>query len=500
MSERPNILLITSDQQHFSTLGVTNPRIQTPALDRLCAEGTRFDRAYTCNPVCSPTRASIITGLYPSVHGCWTIGVKLPEDVPTVGDYLHQAGYHSALLGKAHFQPLASYPDQTSLEAQPTLREIDFWRQFGGPWYGFDQIELCRNHADEAHAGQHYAAWMEDNGLPNWRDYFQDWPSNQPKRHHHWDLPQEYHYTHWTAERSIAHVERCVAAEQPFFTWASFHDPHPPYLVSEPWASMYDPAEMEPGRLTQGEHDFSPPYLRLTQEERPDFSAFKEEHGSHGCHTHRHREERLRQDTAIYYGMVSFMDHEIGRLLGRLDELGVADNTLVVFTSDHGHYLGQHGLIAKGPFHYEDGIRVPFIVRCPGQVPAGRVSDELQSLVDLTPTFLAAAGLEVPGAMQGLDQMSCWRGEGQVRDHVVCENRHQPTRLHLRTYLDTRHKLTVFRTADFGELYDLVEDPGETRNLWDEPSAAALKSEVLLRMVQADLRREPTRLPRIAGA
>src|SRR5689334_3736817 len=121
-----NILLITSDQQHHSTLGCINPRIQTPHLDRLAREGIRFDRAYCNNPLCSPSRSTIITGLYPSQHHCWTIGVKLPEDVPTVGSLLSRAGYQSSLIGKAHFQPLACTGDQTSLECQPTLRDLDF--------------------------------------------------------------------------------------------------------------------------------------------------------------------------------------------------------------------------------------------------------------------------------------------------------------------------------------------------------------------------------------
>ncbi|MGB3328527.1 MAG: sulfatase-like hydrolase/transferase, partial [Thermomicrobiales bacterium] len=136
MATTPNILLITSDQQHWFTLGRDNPRIQTPNLDRLAAMGTQYDRAYCPNPVCTPSRSSIITGQYPSLHGAWTIGVKLPEDVPTVGDSLHAHGYHTSLIGKAHFQPLASTPEQTSLEAQPTLRDLDFWRGFTGPWYG----------------------------------------------------------------------------------------------------------------------------------------------------------------------------------------------------------------------------------------------------------------------------------------------------------------------------------------------------------------------------
>src|SRR5437763_824143 len=175
----PNILLITSDQQHSSTLGAINPRIDTPALDRLCAEGTRFERAYCNSPVCSPSRSTIITGLYPAWHGCWTIGVKLPEDVPTVGEIFSSHGYTTTLVGKAHFQPLASTPEQTSLECQPALRDLDFWRGFHGPWYGFEHVEVARNHADESHAGQHYALWMEEHGLKNWRDYFRPWPGPQ---------------------------------------------------------------------------------------------------------------------------------------------------------------------------------------------------------------------------------------------------------------------------------------------------------------------------------
>src|SRR5579862_9524926 len=141
---QPNILLITSDQQHYDTLGVDNPRIKTPALDRLSNEGSRFSRAYCNNPVCSPSRSTIITGLYPSWHHCWTIGVKLPEDVPVVGDVFHANGYDTSLIGKAHFQPLASAPGQESIECHPKLRDLNFWRKFHGPWYGFQRVETCR--------------------------------------------------------------------------------------------------------------------------------------------------------------------------------------------------------------------------------------------------------------------------------------------------------------------------------------------------------------------
>ena len=160
-------------------------------------------------------------------------------------------------------------------------------------------------------------------------------------------------------------------SDQPFFLWASFFDPHPEYLVPEPWDSMYDPAGITVPRVTAGEHDSNPPHLQLTQQPDPDYSAWNETNGSycHGFHSHLHDHDDLARDIACYYGMVSCMDKYIGQIIDHLDGLGLADNTLVVFTSDHGHYFGQHGLIAKGAFHYEDGIRVPMIARLPGRIP-----------------------------------------------------------------------------------------------------------------------------------
>ena len=504
MPTQPNILLITSDQQHWDTLGATNPRIRTPALDRLAAEGTRFTRAYCNNPVCSPSRAMIITGLYPAWHHCWTIGVKLPEDVPTVGDIFRASGYFTALVGKAHFQPLASAPGEESLECQPLLRDLAYWSKFHGPWYGFEHIEVARNHADESHAGQHYALWMEEKGLKNWRDYFEPWPPRKdtPKRRHVWDLPEQLHYSTWTAERTIACMQRSLAEKRPFFIWSSFHDPHPPYLVPQPWASMYKPEDMTPGRLEPGEMERLPPHFQKTQERDPDFSSYKETpHGNHGFHSHLIDPASQRKNMAVYYGMISFLDQQAGRILEALAASGAAENTLVVFTTDHGHFLGQHGLRAKGPFHYEDMLKLPFLVRYPGRVPAGTVNDSLQALIDLPETFLAAAGLPVPGLMQGVDQLDVWCAKAaQARDHVVVENRHQPTAVHLRTYIDARYKITLYRDHDYGELFDLQQDPEERVNLWNAPAAAGLKCELLRRFMNAELKREPTRLPRIAGA
>lgn len=503
---RPNILLITSDQHHYSALGVHNPKIKTPNLDRLCREGTNFSRAYCPNPTCTPTRASIITGQYPSQHGAWSLGTKLDESVPTIGDAFQAHGYSTTLVGKAHFQPLLSQPDQTSLESYSTLHDLDFWRNFHGPFYGFEHIELARNHADEAHVGQHYAIWMEEEGLADWPRYFQKgWPQNTPdsiKREGAWDLPADFHYTTWTAERTIAAIERSAQEKRPFFTWASFHDPHPPYLVPEPWASMYDPADMEPGTLQPGEMERLPPHFGLTQQAKPDYSPWRETpHGNHGFNSHLGSDEQHRHDMAIYYGMVSFMDEQIGRILDALDRLGLAQSTLIVFTTDHGHFLGAHGLWHKGAFHYEDALRLPFIVRWPDRVAANRQSSALQSLVDLAPTFLTACDIDVPGAMQGVNQLPVWCGQKEkARDEVLVEFRHQPTTVHLRTYIDERYKLTVYRDRNYGELFDLQDDPDERCNRWDDDGFAAIKAQLFQKFVNAELKREAMHFPRIAGA
>jgi arylsulfatase A-like enzyme len=259
---------------------------------------------------------------------------------------------------------------------------------------------------------------------------------------------------------------------------------------------------MEPGSFTPGEFEHMPPQFARTRQADPDFSDYQEPGGQglHGFHSHLHTEDELRRSLACYYAMLSLVDAEIGRILASLERLGIAENTLVVFSTDHGHYLGQHGLIAKGAFHYEDLLRIPMIVRYPGYVPAGLVSQELQSQIDLAPTFLAAAGLAAPGSMPGTDQLPVWMGQQSGRSWALVENRHNPTSVHLRTLITARHKLTVYRGHTYGELFDLQEDPSEIHNRWDDPAYAALKAELLLRFVQAEIEREPTRMPRIAGA
>lgn len=503
MRKKPNILLITSDQQHYNTIGAFNEEIKTPNLDRLVKEGTYFKRAYTVNPTCTPTRASLITGKYPSQHGAWTLGTKLMESEHTVGEDFIRAGYRTALVGKAHFQPLKGEDGYESLEAYPILQDLDFWRNFHECFYGFEHAELARNHTNEAHVGQHYAIWMEEKGLSGWRDYFLPPTGSMDKNAKRvWEIPEEYHYDAWIAERTEALLEAYAEKEEPFFLWASFFDPHPDYFAPEPWAGLYDPEKLTVPGLTPGEHDANSPFHRLSQEEAPDVSAYKKSgFGLHGVHSHLHDEAELKKDVAVYYGMVSLMDKYIGKILNKLDELKLAEDTLVIFTTDHGHFFGQHGLIAKGPFMYDDLIRVPFIVRYPGRVPGGRVSAAMQSLVDFVPTILDYCGIKEPDGLSGVSQRSVWNGEAeQVRSHIICEHNHERGSVDLRTYVDERYKLTLYLGMDCGDLYDLQNDPDEVHNLWPEPEYKNLKAELMFRFLQAEMEREPKFMRRIAGA
>ena len=341
--------------------------------------------------------------------------------------------------------------------------------------------------------GQHYALWMEAQGLDNWRDYYETPTGNNDAQVRKWQIPERFHYNTWIAERSNALLEQYATAGESFFLWASFFDPHPKYLVPEPWDRMYDPAQLTVPGLTPGEHDSNPPHFRLTQERDPDFTPWLERggHGLHGCHSHLHERDELARDVACYYGMISCMDSHIGHILARLDETGLAENTLVVFTSDHGHFFGQHGLIAKGPFHYEDMLRVPMIVRWPGVCAAGARSDALQSLTDLPVSFLSACDIEVPSDMTGIDQSRVWAGElPSMRNEVLVENHHQPTTLHARTLVTERYKLTTYCNRPWGELFDLEADPEEVHNLWNIADYGWLKDWLIERMLLAEMAQE----------
>ena len=503
---KKNVLLITSDQQHYNTIGAFNSEIRTPNLDRLVKEGMTFNRAYCPNPTCTPTRGSIITGKYPSQHGGWSLGTKVDENQNTLGDELIKNGYRTALVGKAHFHPLQSTEEYPSLEAYPTLQDIDFWRRFNDEhdrWYGFQHCQLLRNHTTEAHVGQHYVLWLEEKGCKNWRDYFVKPTGNlEYRKRRKWEIPEEFHYDNFIAEKSNELIEEYAKNDEPFFLWSSFFDPHPDYEVPEPYYSMYDREKLTIPISHAKEHLNNPPHYQMAKEKNADFSVYCESgFADHGFHFHDDNEEDVRENTAIYYGMVTMMDKYIGKILDKLDELQIAQDTLVIFTTDHGHLLGHHGLVAKGPFMYEDMIKVPMIIRQNEAIPQNMVSGAMQSLVDLAPTILSMTDNTIPYDMTGINQHKVWTGERtSVRNHAIVEHRHEPTKIHLKTYVNERYKLTVYYNQTYGELYDLENDPKENNNLWDNEGYRNIKQDLLMKYIWAELGKEELSMPRIANA
>ncbi len=268
--------------------------------------------------------------------------------------------------------------------------------------------------------------------------------------------------------------------------------------MPKPYDSMYSPDDMPD--FHADDHELNPPHYQKTQEEFPDYSEYVVEQELHGMHSHLQKPDELKKDIAVYYGMVTMMDKYIGKILDGLKSLGLEEDTIVVFTSDHGHFFGQHGLIRKGPFPYEDLIKIPFIAKYPKHIPADVESSSMQSLVDLTPTFLAAAGIKIPHAMTGANQWDTWQGNESARKCVICEDAHEHPTINVRTYVDDRYKITVMHGQSYGLMFDLEEDPSEMNNLWDNTDYKELKEDLLLRYISAELDKESRPMPRIKQA
>jgi arylsulfatase A-like enzyme len=500
-----NLLLVTTDQQRADSIGAYgNPVCATPNFDVLAAAGTRFDAARTQHILCQPSRATILTGTYPSTHGVVCNGVDLPERASeqSVATHLGRAGFRTALFGKAHFATVYPFVPTGRVESvEGSARVPDGWT---GPYFGFDHVELVLFGHNmrmaplqgnwnwcfgPAPMGLHYGRWLFRDGDDRGRarlaamqpeasghvwDHTQTWPSA---------LAEEDHPTTWIAERAIDWLR---AVDEPFFAWVSFTDPHHPMDAPEPWCDRYDPADVlevlpEPH---PEEFEGKPPLHRAwTQGARGTPFEFANPGGAH------YTREELARMTAGYYGMVSQIDHQLGRLLALLDERGLAADTLVVLTSDHGEFLGHHQMIFKGPVHYDDLLRVPLIVRGPGYAPGAAVDDPVGT-IDVAPSLLDAAGVAVPEHVEGRPLLD------GGREHVVTENDFDiVVRLSLRTLTTRTHKVTVDRDhAENGELYDLVEDPGERVNRWADPAYASLRSDLVATLhdvVNREVRAEP---------
>lgn len=485
MPDRPNILLITSDQHRADHLSIAGlEAIQTPNLDRLGREGCHIGRAYTCSPVCTPARVSLLTGQYPSRHGAYSIGVTTePFPTTTVPGLLAQAGYRTALFGKSHFVETGRMMEHITGQADP---DPAFFRTFTGPYVGFDEVRLSRGHTTNCVPDMHYRCFLEDHA-EDWEKWF---PHLQGDYDHSaagpWDLPAHLHDSTWVGNETCAFIEREQDTDRPWFAWASLQDPHEPHVCPHEWYERV-PADnlplLEPYR--EGEFEGKPAFYTSAYEEDWGVGTPWNDAQSVPC-AHRRDTLESRKHAAMRatLGMVLGIDEQIGRVLATLEQTGQAQNTLVIYTSDHGEYHGHHGFWGKGLPAFEDAQRVPMLAWGPGHVRALGTQDTLASLIDVPRTVLDLAEVPLPRHTQGESLLPLLRGEAEaVRDEVLVELR-AIEKFSQHTLVNDRHKLVVYETLEEGELYDLEQDPDQYHNLWSEPSAAGIRCDMLLRLAR----------------
>ena len=487
MADPPNILLITSDQQRGDCFGFEGRKVRTPHLDALADSGTRFSACITPNVVCQPSRASILTGVLPLTHGVSDNGVDLPAAVGETGfaKRLSDAGYHTALLGKAHFATHNTFAATGTPECR--FSSADYPEGWRGPYMGFDHFEsmVAPHNLDRMHfapAGLAYEEFLNHGGqgparLDLWRTKLE--PVTEAAQTWHSALPPALHHSNWVGDITSRFLER--NRERPFCAWVSFPDPHHPFDAPDPWSRMHHPDEVDLPLHRTKDLDRRPWWHRQSLEGVPqmddqDLVAQR----MHYSRTPDQDDGKLRHIIANYYGMISLIDHNVGRILLALDTLGLAENTLVIYTTDHGDWLGDHGLLLKGPMHYEGLLRVGCIVRGPG-VPAATVRADPVSTLDIPATLLDYAGLSADERWHSRSLRPLLEGNGS-RDFAYNEWDLRASRcgvdLKLRTVRTHSHKLTLEVSSGAGELYDLANDPYELDNRFDDPGLAVVRREL----------------------
>lgn len=449
-ADRPHVLLIHADQVRTDALRVYgNAQIKTPAIDQLAADGVRFNHSYCSFPVCTPSRYSLLSGLPVHEHRGWNNRCTLPPGTPTFASLLRQAGYATKAVGKMHFTP--------------TYLEV-----------GFSEMELAEQDGpgrwdDDYHRFLRRLGLVDANDLEDQRgEYRKDAPRI------YWEsvgalpsnLDEAHHSTTWIGDRSVETLEKWAAAS-PALLMVGFVKPHHPFDPPEPWVHQYDPDTIS----------LLPGWVRQTP--APDLALQR------GYFTNEFlTEASVRRATALYYASLSQLDAQIGRMLQVLKAKGLYDSTLIIFTSDHGEYLGFHHLLLKGNHLYDPLARVPLIIKYPRRLDAGSVRDELVSTVDVAPTILQAAGLNIPPAMRGQNLAA----PAAAREVVFCETRPQ-------VMARTRTSKLILDTARPARslFYDLEKDPLEMTNLFHNPG----RKEEIARLTRAIQAWRPAKLPEV---
>lgn len=469
MTQQPDILLILADQWGAASVGAYGCDVDgvTPHLDALAARGVRYDRHYTPTPICGPSRNAMLTGRSPSVTGVVANDIEPRADIPFFTQELREAGYGTAGVGKFHFTPHTNYPpsdlDHLGFDDVQVTEDTRH-----GPWLDWVAAEHPQ-HYEAAFA----TAWPTPylaSLPPDGRDARPEWaaararhvePLTRPPYRriaHPSPLPEEVHQSTWIADRAIADIRACEAAPTtPAFHYVSFVDPHDPYDPPQSWAERFDWRAMPAPVPQEWARAGAAWEYGAFQDSKFELDTFDEETWA-----------RLR---AAFYASAAFVDDQIGRILQAVEESG--RETLVLFTTDHGDLIGDHGLLMKGPWHYDKAIRCPMVVAGAGTAEGAAVGT-LTSHLDLRPTILDAAGVDAGmGEGRALPRRPDELLEPAPRERLLVETNTSyvaPQRDQVRTLITADGwRLTIFCDQAYGELFDLLNDPQEQHNVFDDP-------------------------------
>ena len=488
------ILFVTTDQQRADTLGCYGGSLsRTPVVDALAAEGVRYDRAVPQSVVCMPSRSTMLTGQHPTTHGVWMNGVPLPVDAPSVAAVLHGAGYRTALIGKAHFEP---YFDPFLRFTENAVSRTGTTPP-GGTHRGFEHLELG-THGPMGNL--HYAQWLRENHPEAAAGFYAvvdgdlqvnaagggDTDAPQVKVN---PIPRDWYHTDWVADRTIAWLDS-LDANDDWFCWMSFPDPHHPWdppqseMQRVDWRDVPLPAGY-PSSAAEREAilDAKPRHWRLWYDGRLVSNYEAPAKWVPATMT----ADQVREINARNAVEVELIDEALGRVLAAVAARGWADDVDVVFTTDHGELQGDFGLLFKGPYHVDGLMRLPLVWRPARSAGAsgggGAVVSGAVGLVDLAPTFCSIAGLPAPDWMQG-EPLSLDGSSTPERVLTEWDSELFGVGVHLRTVTRDRWVCTAYlpgtvHDGSEGELYDLVEDPLQRRNLWDDPGCASLRSDLV---------------------
>lgn len=455
-----NVLLLHTDQQRADTLGCYgNACAQTPNLDKLAREGVTFRHHYTSNPVCMPSRASLFTGRCLPAHGVIDNGIPLDPRVDTLPAAFARAGFDTFAAGKLHLTPYQS-PAHFQHPESLAAWENGCFANWDGPYYGFQHVRLVLGHGEStAHpARAHYGQWLSThhpgtfNAKGNASSTPPIYPGTYPSR-----IPSESHYTTYVANQIIQFLETRDSG-QPFFVFAGFSDPHAPFTPPAEWAARFENTQIPPYPTLWDEYELRPEFYNAILSG----NCFPKDGGAQRAPEGEPLQAILRNT----FAMIAFIDDAIGRILQTLTRLGLDQDTIVAFTSDHGDFLGEHGLLYKAQLPFASLMRVPFILRAPGITPA--TTHAPMGNIDVMPTLLDLAGVPIPQTLQGRSYRPLLTGE-QNRIHeftLSCGwSKESPNYRHISLHNDT-WRLTWWPGINDGELYDLRADPHEFDNVF----------------------------------